>query len=66
MIDSGEVKNQAELARVLGISRSRITQILNPLKLNKNIIHYLKQLGDPMYKKSISERELREMIHRQS
>jgi len=29
MIDSGKVKNQAELARIKGISRARVTQILN-------------------------------------
>jgi len=29
MIDSGEVKNQAELARLKGISRARVTQIPN-------------------------------------
>jgi len=34
MIDSGKVKNQAELARIKGISRARVTQILNLLKIN--------------------------------
>jgi len=34
MIDSGEVKNQAELAREKGISRTRVTQISNILKLS--------------------------------
>jgi len=28
MLDAGEVKNKAELARRLGLSRARITQIL--------------------------------------
>ena len=32
MINSGEAKNQAELARIKGISRARVTQILNLLK----------------------------------
>jgi len=31
MIDIGEVKNQAELSRIKGISRARVTQILNLL-----------------------------------
>ena len=62
MIDSGEVKNQAELARIKGISRSRVTQILNLLKLNKDIIRQIEQIGDPMDKKVISERELRKNI----
>jgi esterase/lipase len=63
MIDSREVKNQAELARIKSISRARITQILNLLKLDKNIIDNLEQIGDPMDKKVISERELRKIIH---
>ncbi|MCK4788173.1 MAG: hypothetical protein KAV87_30800, partial [Desulfobacteraceae bacterium] len=34
MINLAEVKNQAELARIKGISRARVTQILNLLKIN--------------------------------
>ena len=63
MIDSGEVKNQLELARIKGISRARVTQILNLLKLDKSIIDNLEQIGDPMDRKVISERELRKIIH---
>ena len=63
MIDTGEVKNQVELAKIKGISRARITQILNLLKLGKNAIDNLEQIGDPMDKKVISERELRKIIH---
>jgi len=63
MINTGKVKNQAELARKLGISRARVTQILNLLKLNKNIIYYIEQLGDPMDKKVISESNLRKNIY---
>jgi len=63
LIDSGVVKNQAELAKIKGISRARVTQIMNLLKLDKNIIHYLEQLGDPMDKKEFSERKLRKNIH---
>jgi hypothetical protein len=36
MIDSGEVKNQTELARIKGISRARVTQISNLLKIDIN------------------------------
>jgi uncharacterized membrane protein len=38
MIDNGQVKNQADLARKLGISRVRVHQILILLKLNSLII----------------------------
>ena len=59
MIDSGEVKNQAELARIKGISRARITQILSLLKLDSLIIQRLEKLGDPLKARTISERMLR-------
>ena len=36
MIESGEVKNQAELARVLGKSRAWITIVMNELKKENN------------------------------
>jgi len=63
MIDNGQVKNQSGLARKLGISRARVTQILNLLKLDKSIIDNLEQIGDPMDRKVISERELRKITH---
>ena len=43
MIDSGEVKNQTELARKLEISRARVTQILNLLILDSSIIQELEK-----------------------
>lgn len=63
MIDKGKVKNQAELAKTKGISRARVTQILNLLRFDKTIIDNLEQIGDPMDKKVISERKLRKIIH---
>ena len=65
MLNSGEIKNQAELARIKGISRARVTQILNLLRLGKNIISNLEQIGDPIDRKVISERELRKIIHQE-
>ena len=32
LLDSGEVSTRAELARFLGVSRARVTQVLNRLK----------------------------------
>jgi len=63
MLDSGEAKTQAELARIKGISRARVTQIINLLRLDKSIIDNLEQIGDPMDKKVISERELRKSTY---
>ena len=63
MINTGKVKNQAELAKIKGASRARVTQILNLLKLDKSIIDNLEKLGDPMDRRVISERELRKFIY---
>jgi DNA repair protein RadC len=59
IIDSGEVKNQAELAKIKGISRARVTQILNLLKLDFRIIQDLENLGDTLESKIVTERMLR-------
>jgi len=64
MIDSGEAKNQAELARKLGISRARVTQILNLLKLDSLIIQELEKLSDPLKSKIITERMLRQYVNK--
>jgi len=64
MLNSGEAKNQAKLARIKGISKVRVTQILNLLKFDKSIINNLEQIGNPMDRKIISERELRKSIYK--
>ncbi len=66
MIDNGQVKNQSELARKLGISRVRIHQILSLLKLDSVIIQELERLGDPLRSKIITERTLRPYVNKSS
>jgi hypothetical protein len=64
MIGSGKAKNQSELARIKGISRARVTQILNLLKLNPLIIQELGKLGDPLKSKIVTERMLRLYVNK--
>jgi len=64
MIDKEHVKNQSGLARKLDISRVRICQILNLLKLNPLIIQELEKLGDPLKAKIITERMLRPYVNK--
>jgi len=66
MIDNGQVKNQSGLARKLGISRERICQILNLLKLNPLVVQELEKLGDPLKSKIITERMLRPYVNKSS
>jgi len=64
MIDSSEVKNQSELAKLKGISRARVTQILNLLKLDHLVIQELEKLGDPLKSNIITERMLRPYVNK--
>ena len=62
MIDSGEVKSEAGLARKLGISRVRVNQIARLLKLDSKIVKQIERLGDPLPSQIITERMLRPYI----
>jgi len=64
MIDNGQVKNQSDLARKLGISRVRICQIISLLKLNPLVVQELEKLGDPLKSRIISERMLRPFVNK--
>ncbi len=64
MIDTGKLNNQAELAKIKGVSRARATQILSLLKLDSLIIQELEKLGDPLKTKIITERILRPYINK--
>jgi len=64
MIDNSQAKNQSGLARKLGISRARVTQILRLLKLDSLIIQELEKLGDPLKLRIITERMLRPYVNK--
>jgi len=64
MIDNGQVKNQPELARKLGISRVRIHQILSLLKLDSFIVKELEKFGDPLKSTIITEHILRPYVNK--
>ena len=66
MIDNEQVKNQSNLARKLGVSRARVTQILNLLKLDSLIIQELEKFGDPLKSEIITERMLRPYVYKSS
>lgn len=62
MIESGQAKNESDLARKVGISRVRIWQYTSLLGLNATLIEALESLGDPMPKRLVTERQLRQML----
>ncbi len=62
MINSGEVKSEADLARKLGLSRVRVNHFITLLKLAPEVIQIIEEIGDPMPKRFISERKLRSIV----
>lgn len=62
MIRNGEVKDQAELARVGRVSRARLTQIMNLLNLAPVIQEWLLFLPPVESGRGFSERELRAVV----
>jgi len=62
LFDEGRYSSQAELAREMGISRARVTQIMNLLKLDKGMIKKLVDLGGTLSSPIVTERGLRKIV----
>jgi len=62
MIDSGEVEDQATLARRLGFSRARVTQLLDLLLLAPDIQEEILFAEVPPGRDPITEHGLREVV----
>jgi len=58
-LSEGKYSSRADLSRKMGVSRARVTQILNLLKLPEEIIEKVYAMGDPLPKPIITERSLR-------
>ncbi|RPJ62893.1 MAG: hypothetical protein EHM12_03585 [Dehalococcoidia bacterium] len=61
-LDNGEYVSPAALARHFKVSRARVTQIMNLLKLLPEVIDVIYLLGDPIRYPIITERELRPLL----
>ncbi len=59
---TGQAKNESDLARKVGMSRVRIWQYTSLLGLNASLVKAVEALGDPMPKRLITERQLRQML----
>ena len=62
MIETGQAKNESDLARKIGVSRVRVCQYVRLLSLDNSIIRALEQLGDPMPERYVTERRLRSIL----
>jgi hypothetical protein len=63
MIDSGEFTSSAALARHLKVSKARVTQIMNLLKLSPEVVKIIDSLGDPISGPIVTERRLRPLLN---
>lgn len=52
----------AELARRLGVSRARVTQVLRLTRLAPDVLRTIAELGDPLPTPIITERMLRPVV----
>lgn len=66
MIETGQAKNESDLARKIGISRVRVCQYVRLLSLDNSIVKALEQLGDPLTERVITERRLRPYLRKSS
>lgn len=62
MLDNGEVGSLSELAKNEGLTRARVTQIMNLLKLPAEMRDFLAGLDDPREIRKYSERRLRKSL----
>jgi hypothetical protein len=63
MLRSGEYASQTALARKLGVSRVRVTQVLNLLRLAPDVREKIAGLGDPLAYPIVTERKLRPLVN---
>jgi len=62
MIESGQARNESDLARQIGVSRVTVNHFISLLKLTPEVIETVEQMGDPMPKRYVTERRLRSLV----
>jgi hypothetical protein len=64
MLTSGEYDSRAALARKVGVTRARVTQVLGLLLLDPRAVACVVALGDPLAGPVVTERRLRALAGR--
>ena len=62
MLDERQFKSKAALGRYLGVSRVRVIQVLDLLKLSPEVIRKVSELGETFIGKIIGEKTLRPLV----
>ena len=61
-LDDNKYASPSDLSRHFKVSRARVTQVLNLLKLASETMHIIASLGDPLSKPIVTERVLRAFV----
>jgi hypothetical protein len=61
-LDNGEYASPSALVQHHHVSRARVTQILNLLKISPEVIEMISSLGDPIRNPIVTERKLRPLL----
>jgi hypothetical protein len=62
MLSEGKVSSLAQIAKIEGLTRARVTQIMNLLKLPAVLKEFLTNFQDPREMRRYSERRLRKYL----
>lgn len=62
LLADGTIGSRADLAREFGVSRARVTQVLNLLNLPAQALEIVVEMGDPMPSRGISGHSLRRFL----
>lgn len=62
MLDTGEARSRAHLASAFGLSRPRVTQIMNLLKLHPEILEAVRRMPLDAPGRWITEKQLRPLV----
>jgi hypothetical protein len=62
LLDAGEARNRADLARRFRLTRARVTQLMSLLRLHPMILAYVKSLPPGTPTRLVTERGLRALV----
>lgn len=61
-LEMGEVVSRADMARLHGLTRARVTQLLDLLKLDPVLVDYVRTLPPGTPERSVTEKNLRRLV----
>jgi hypothetical protein len=62
-MEAGGFRSRRAFARSLGVSHTRVAQVLGLLRLCRDVQDNLEALGDPLYSRQVTERKLRPIVN---